>query len=236
VNDPSQPAGAPKLVRGEPIVTRVLEATIEELALSGYAGLALERVAARAGVNRTTIFRRWPTKPELVRAALQRATGALNFDWDTGSLRGDLKMLIERAGETMLAPGMLGFLQTMLGARDEPELLELAAEAEFSKVAAVMAFFVRAEQRGELRPDLDKQLFLDGLMGLLTVKLVYHCQPVTPEFVERLLDHVILMVAPPKPVAHAPRPEPTPPATDRPARGSRKIKPKPATRSPRVAR
>lgn len=235
MNHPSQSAGAPKLVRGEAIVARVLEATIEELALSGYAALALERVAARAGVNRTTIFRRWPTKPELVRAALQRATGALNFDWDTGSLRGDLKMLIERAGETMLAPGMLGFLQTMLGARDEPELLELAAEAEFAKVGAVMAFFVRAEQRGELRPDLDKQLFLDGLMGLLTVKLVYQRQPVTPEFVGRLLDHIILMVAPPKPVAHEPRPEPAPPATDRPARGRTKSKPKPATRS-RVAR
>lgn len=235
MNHPSQSAGAPKLVRGEAIVARVLEATIEELALSGYAALALERVAARAGVNRTTIFRRWPTKPELVRAALQRATGALNFDWDTGSLRGDLKILIERAGETMLAPGMLGFLQTMLGARDEPELLELAAEAEFAKVGAVMAFFVRAEQRGELRPELDKQLFLDGLMGLLTVKLVYHRQPVTPEFVERLLDHIILMVAPPKPVAHEPRPEPAPPATVRPARGRTKSKPKPATRS-RVAR
>lgn len=235
MNHPSQSAAAPKLVRGEAIVARVLEATIEELALSGYAALALERVAARAGVNRTTIFRRWPTKPELVRAALQRATGALNFDWDTGSLRGDLKILIERAGETMLAPGMLGFLQTMLGARDEPELLELAAEAEFAKVGAVMAFFVRAEQRGELRPELDKQLFLDGLMGLLTVKLVYHRQPVTPEFVERLLDHIILMVAPPKPVAHEPRPEPAPPATVRPARGRTKKKPKPATRS-RVAR
>mgnify|MGYP000119557685 CR=1 FL=1 len=80
-----------------------------------------------------------------------------------------------------------------------------------------------------------EQLFLDGLMGLLTVKLVYHRQPVTPEFVERLLDHIILMVAPPKPVAHEPRPEPAPPATVRPARGRAKKKPKPATRS-RVAR
>lgn len=234
VNHPSQSAGAPKLVRGEAIVARVLEATIEELALSGYAALALQRVAARAGVNRTTIFRRWPTKPELVRAALQRATGALNFDWDTGSLRGDLKMLIERAGETMLAPGMLGFLQTMLGARDEPELLELAAEAEFAKVGAVMAFFVRAEQRGELRPDLDKAVprrpdgSPDGQAGVPP-------PAVTPEFVERLLDHIILMVAPPEPVAHEPRPEPAPPATDRPARGRTKSKPKPATRS-RVAR
>jgi AcrR family transcriptional regulator len=190
-------------VRGEPIVARVLEATIEELALSGYAGLTLERVATRAGVNRTTIFRRWPTRAELVRAAIQRATGALSFDWDTGSLRGDLRVLIERAGETMLGPGMLGFLQVMLGAREDPELLGLAAEAESAKLAAVLAFFVRAELRGELRPDLDKPLFLDDLMGLLIVKLVFHRQPVTPEFVERLLDHVIGMVSPPRPAPAA---------------------------------
>lgn len=218
MNDSSpQPAGAPKLVRGEPIVARVLEATIEELALSGYAGLALERVAARADVNRTTIFRRWPTKAELVRAAMQRATGALNFDWDTGSLRGDLKVLIERAGETMLGPGMLGFLQLMLGAREEPELLELAAEAESAKLAAVLAFFIRAEQRGELRPGLDKQLFLDELMGLLIVKLVYHRQQVTPEFVERLLDHLLAMVSPPRPAPQDAKPEPAPQAEDGPA-------------------
>ena len=229
MNDPSpQAAGAPKLVRGAPIVARVLEATIEELALSGYAGLALERVATRAGVNRTTIFRRWPTKGELVRAAMQRVTGALSFDWDTGSLRGDLKVLIERAGETMLGPGMLGFLQLMLGAREEPELLELAGEAESSKLAAVLAFFVRAEQRGELRPDLDKQLYLDGLMGLLIVKLVYHRQPVTPEYVERILDHLIAMASPPRAAAPAATPEPVARVEDGPAearaRSRKKIK------------
>lgn len=225
---PPQPADAPKLVRGEPIVARVLEATIEELATSGYAGLALERVATRAGVNRTTIFRRWPTKAELVRAAMQRVTGALSFDWDTGSLRGDLKVLIERAGETMLGPGMLGFLQLMLGAREEPELLELAGEAESAKLAAVLAFFVRAELRGELRPDLDKQLFLDSLMGLLIVKLVYHRQQVTPEFVERLLDHVLAMASPPRPAAPEAHAEPALQVVDGPAearaRSRKKIK------------
>jgi AcrR family transcriptional regulator len=197
VGDPSSPdVATPRRVRGEPIVARVLDATLQELARTGYAGLTLERVAVRAGVNRTTIYRRWPNKGELVRAAFQRTTGAMDFDWDTGSLRGDLEVFIGRAHATLVSPGMRAFLQTLL-ADEQPELLGLAAAAEAPKLAAVMAFFVRAEQRGEIRPELDRALFLDGLLGLLFVKLVVHREPVTPSFIGRVIDHVIAMVAPP---------------------------------------
>lgn len=199
VSDEASRPAAPKRVRGEPVVTRVLDATLDELARTGYEALTLERVATRAGVNRTTIFRRWPSKAELVRAAMERSTRALDFDWDTGSLRGDLKVLIERAHETLFAPGMVGFLRTLLGAGSDPALLELVETTEQSKLGAVMAFFIRAEQRGEVRLDLDKQLFLDGLMGLLMVKLVFQGEKVTPVFVTRLLDHLLAMVAVPGP-------------------------------------
>lgn len=197
MSDEAPRSAAPKLVRGEPVVTRVLDATLDELGRTGYEALTLERVATRAGVNRTTIFRRWPNKAELVRAAMERSTRAIDFDWDTGSLRGDLKVLIERAHETLFAPGMVGFLRILLGAGSDPALLELVESAEESKLGAVMAFFVRAEQRGEVRQDVDKQLFLDGLMGLLIVKLVFQGEKVTPEFVTRLLDHLLAMVAVP---------------------------------------
>ncbi len=201
MGDPSSPdVATPRLVRGEPIVVRVLDATLQELARAGYEGLTLERVALRAGVNRTTIYRRWPTKGDLVRAAFERTTGAIDFDWDTGSLRGDLEVFIGRAHETLVSPGMRAFLQTLL-AGEQPELLGLAAAAEAPKLAAVMAFFVRAEQRGEIRPELDKALFLDGLLGLLFVKLVVHREPVTPAFIGRVIDHVIATVAPPAPAA-----------------------------------
>lgn len=188
-----------RLVRGEPVVARVLDATLEELARAGYEGLTLERVASRAGVHRTTIFRRWPTKAALVRAAFERATRAIDFDWDTGSLRGDLAVFVERAGATMVAPAMLGFLRAMLGASAEPALRGLAATAEAAKITAVLAFFERAELRGELRPGLDRALLLDGLMGLLVVRVVFQGEPVTPAFVARLVEHVLQLVSPTQP-------------------------------------
>ena len=60
----------PKERRGEPVIRRALAATLRELARVGYAALRFEEVAGRAGVNKTTVYRRWPDKQALVRAAL----------------------------------------------------------------------------------------------------------------------------------------------------------------------
>src|SRR5262245_16386487 len=62
--------GKGPLVRGEAVVRGILAAALEELARTGYGALRIEGVAARAGVNKTTVYRRWATKENLVRAAL----------------------------------------------------------------------------------------------------------------------------------------------------------------------
>ena len=71
---PRGPEGAgPCPGRGAPVVHAVLEATLDELGLVGYGALSVEQVATRAGVNKTTVYRRWPTKAALV----ERADGCL---------------------------------------------------------------------------------------------------------------------------------------------------------------
>ena len=94
----SRPASAkrkpiPKkaLVRGEPVVQCVLKSTLEELAAVGYGALRIEDVATRAGVNKTTIYRRWPTKQELVACALRSVTTEWRLEPSTGSLREDMR-------------------------------------------------------------------------------------------------------------------------------------------------
>src|SRR5688572_4371387 len=76
--------------RAADVVERVLTATGEELSRAGYAALRVEDVAARSGVNKTTIYRRWPNKAELVAAALREMT-TQPAAIDTGSLRDDLR-------------------------------------------------------------------------------------------------------------------------------------------------
>jgi AcrR family transcriptional regulator len=214
-----------RLVRGEPVVKRVLTATIEEIALTGYDGLTLERVAARAGVNRTTIYRRWPTKKDLVAATMRFASEQVVFDWDHGSLRADLAQLLERARETFFAPGMLGMHRLIIEAHADPDLCGIARCSRDEKHDRAIEMLERAEERGELRPDLDKELFLDGMFGAIFSLVVFQGQPITPAFTDRLLDHLMKVASPAK-AARAPSRRP------RARKATAKVKPAPRRRLP----
>ena len=85
------PSTAPPGVRAARIQT-ILNATLEHLAFVGYRALRIEDIAIEAGVAKTTIYRRWPSKKELVQAAFESVTDSLVVK-DTGSLRGDLLAL-----------------------------------------------------------------------------------------------------------------------------------------------
>src|SRR3954470_1700921 len=78
--------------RSEQVVRRVLDAAIVELARSGYHGFRMDVVAASARVNKTTIYRRWPSRAALITALVDRMRAPLRESPlpDTGSLEGDL--------------------------------------------------------------------------------------------------------------------------------------------------
>src|SRR6266511_5046821 len=80
-----RPGGRSARVRSDAIA-----ATLAELAERGYAALSLESIARRAGVHKTTLYRRWGTREELVLEAMLARAGEHISVPDTGSLRGDL--------------------------------------------------------------------------------------------------------------------------------------------------
>src|ERR1039458_6440692 len=86
--------------RGEPVVKDVFLATIRELGRVGYRALRIEDVAARANVHKTTVYRRWPTKADLVHETLHATFKESMPIPNTGSLRGDLLVVADQ---------MLGF-------------------------------------------------------------------------------------------------------------------------------
>src|SRR5262249_15321156 len=99
-----RPRAKPPQVRGEPMVRTVLGVTLDELARRGFAALRVEDVADRACVNKTTVYRRWPTKSALVRAALLTIGGDEVCAPDTGSLRGDLLQIGHQMVEIATSP------------------------------------------------------------------------------------------------------------------------------------
>ena len=73
--------------RGEELERAILRAAAEELRESGYAGMTMDRVAARAGTNKNAIYRRWPHRAALGIAAYRRLSDDVMPKPDTGTLR-----------------------------------------------------------------------------------------------------------------------------------------------------
>src|SRR3977135_3662132 len=90
--------------RSQQVVEKVREATMAELARVGFGGLTIEGVAKAANVNRTTIYRRWPSKGALLLSVLEPGLERFDQDPDTGSLGGDLLALMLMMGETAALP------------------------------------------------------------------------------------------------------------------------------------
>lgn len=188
-------AGRP---RGQPVTDAVLEATLAELATSGPAGLSVERVAQRADVHKTTVYRRWPTREALIAAALEGlAVGVATRAPDTGSLRGDLLGLLGPVADLLARPEGRAVARAALTAPAEPHVAALAARRlEAPSAAAIEGLVARARARGEWRADAAPELVLPTLVGaLLHRTLLEHATPDAP-WLEGVVDLVLRGVAP----------------------------------------
>jgi AcrR family transcriptional regulator len=99
-------ARARKQIRGDELVAKVFRATLAEVGRVGVEHLSIEEVAERADVNKTTIYRRWPTPEGLARAALACAAESNTSPPDTGSLRGDLRAFTREFRRIAALPDM----------------------------------------------------------------------------------------------------------------------------------
>jgi AcrR family transcriptional regulator len=143
----------------------ILRAALELLAGVGYRGFSMEAVAARAGVGKATIYRRWTSKDELLKEAI--ASLSSDFEYvDTGSLRSDFRaMLALGAGGAESAA--LRFVPQLLGELMRyPELHAIFRAQLIDTRREVAKQMLRAaEERGEIVAGLDLDLIVDMLVG-----------------------------------------------------------------------
>jgi AcrR family transcriptional regulator len=138
------------------VVEKVREATMAELARVGFPGLTIEGVAKAANVNRTTIYRRWPSKAALLLAVLEPGLERFDHDPDTGSLDGDLLALMLLIGETAaLPPGQA--VHRAVGSTSD-ELKELVDAVNDRALSAFRRAFDHARARGEVGPEDDTEM------------------------------------------------------------------------------
>ena len=158
----------------------VLAAAIEELSARDYADISVESIAARAGVHKTTVYRRWGSKVEIIKQALIGAAGAHIRVPDTGSVDGDL-LLLARAVQVVLSPQQGAAITTALivGGLASTELAEVMRQFWEVRLEAISAIVDRAVSRGELPAGTDPVALMRTLAAPLYYQLLVARVPVT---------------------------------------------------------
>ncbi|MGG2462669.1 TetR/AcrR family transcriptional regulator [Streptomyces sp. RGM 3693] len=166
------PAGAAVLREDKTAAIRA--AVFEELAAVGFARMSIEGIARRAGVGKTAVYRRWRSKLHLVLDVISAVAAAGLPAPDTGSLRGDVRMVLEVAARALRHPMASQIIPDLLAeAARSPELATaLKSALHDSQEGVAAAVVARAVERGELPVDVDPQLALDLLTGPLYWRLL----------------------------------------------------------------
>jgi AcrR family transcriptional regulator len=188
------PAGA--AVLQEDVTQAITEALFAELAEAGYGRLSIEAVAKRAGVGKTAIYRRWPSKQAMVLDLISEVAVAAIDAPDTGSLRGDVKQFLVNADHALRHPQVNTILPDLLAevARN-PLLIEPFVEnVRDPRRANAAAILERAVQRGELDREFDRELALDYLGGPLYWRLIVVRIPTADTFLDRLTTSVVAAI------------------------------------------
>jgi len=188
--EPRRTEGLRRSGRSAWVVESVLRAVVEELGTVGYAALRVEDVAARSEVNKTSIYRRWPTKVELVAAALQNHARDYESP-DTGSLRDDLLELGRQMARKVETPLGRGLVRMMQMERGQQELDAVIRNLRAEHIRARAEVVERAIARGELPPETDAALVAEMVGAPLSSRLLHSGVPVDERFIEAVVDMVM---------------------------------------------
>jgi AcrR family transcriptional regulator len=179
--------------RGDALLEAIYAAVLEELAEVGYTGLSIERVADRARTGKASIYRRWPTRLELVLDCLDHTMPAFNDPPDTGRVRDDLLEVLRRIADTMNSRvgDATRACMTHTGADDE---LGIAVRERLlpPRKAMVVEILRRGAERGEVRPAAVSERIAETGPMLLHGEVVQRGTPISDASVVAIVDEVLM--------------------------------------------
>jgi AcrR family transcriptional regulator len=195
-NTVSSESAAPR--RGRPRDAQaehaILQATIAILSEVGFNQLSIEAVAARAGVGKPTIYRRWPSKPELVLDAVQRLAPPFPTA-DTGDPLTDLRQIVP---ELIVGLTSSPVARATLALANDAEMARRVGDEYLApRRAAIADILHRAIAAGELRADIDVEMAIDMMVGPAIYRWLVTAQPVDADTGRRIVDAVWDSLRPP---------------------------------------
>jgi AcrR family transcriptional regulator len=183
--------------RGARTEKAILDATRELLAETSVGELTVERVAARSGVAKTTIYRRWRGKNELALAVLLDMVENIVATPDLGDTRNELVTFVNAAvkvlGSTLMGRVMQGLVSDFATFPDLGRAFRDRVVA--MRVAEVRRLIERGIERGDLRPDVDIELAHELLFAPVYYRLLLSGAPLDDGLAERIVDAVMPALA-----------------------------------------
>lgn len=170
----------------------VIDALLAELAENGLGELTMEGVARRAGVNKTTLYRRWGSKEELLLdALLDRGERRVPIP-DTGSLRDDLLTVARQIAASVATSEIDAVIRAVTAnPSTDSKLVEAARhfwEVRFSLLGSIVE---RAIERGELPAGTEPKPLIEALLGAIYLRVLVTREPLDDGFLVQLADWLV---------------------------------------------
>jgi AcrR family transcriptional regulator len=169
----------------------ILEAVLDELGDAGYGPMTIEGVAARAGVGKSTIYRHWPGKLELVEDAFRTLKAAVTVP-DGGSFRDRVVSVIEQVASLIAASTYSACMPALIEAAErDPSVRDFHNRFSGERREVLVELLRSGVESGDLRADSDPELLADALVGPLILRRLMLPEPCDPSLVPRLVDQVL---------------------------------------------
>jgi len=171
----------------------ILNAAVDVLTEGGFERFSVEAVASRAGVAKASIYRRFPSRVDLIVAMCQAFTPAAAPAIDTGEVRSDLLELLKFLADTLNSKTETGRLMPAMlsAAKEYTEVREAMAKFSASRRRRIDDIVTRAVERGQLSPDVDADLIGDLLVGAVLYRIVIRGGRVDKRFMVGVVDGLL---------------------------------------------
>lgn len=173
--------------RSEEAHRAALDTTVELLLESGVEGVTLDEVAARSGVAKSTLYRHFGSREDLI---VKAARGCVveHPTPDTGSLATDLEFLFDHFGKVEAQRKVTELLSMLIeSSRWDPAMEELRDQALAERRRPIRTVLQLAQHRGEIGPHLDLDSAVAMVVGPFTYRRMVERREVTPELVDMVL-------------------------------------------------
>jgi AcrR family transcriptional regulator len=165
---------------------QIVEATLAEVADRGFGGATIESIAARAGVGKAAIYRRWPSREALLQFVALQVSEVVT-PADTGDLRADLVAIFGPFSGEFYEGGAGALLPDLVAeAARDPKIRDMVRHLAVERRSVAVAAFERAAARGDLRRGVDIDTVVDMIAGSFLYRFLLLGDQ--PDDVERAID------------------------------------------------